>query len=76
MKKLFAVISSASLLLSVGLSNAPAAHAEARCRNATIAGSFGVQMTGTLLEGSPAPRDLIIDTSPNTVIVGTLKKLD
>ena len=53
MKKLFAVLSGASLLLSVGLSNLPAAHADARCSNATIAGSFGVQTTGTILEGGP-----------------------
>ena len=53
MKKLFAVLSGASLLLSVGLSNPSAAHADSRCRNATIAGSFGVQTTGTLVEGAP-----------------------
>ncbi len=53
MKKLFAVISGASLLLSVGLSNVPAARAESRCGNATIAGSFGIQTTGTILEGGP-----------------------
>ncbi|GAA6614471.1 hypothetical protein [Scytonema sp. NUACC26] len=53
MKKLFGVISSASLILSVGLSSPPAAHAESRCRNATIAGSFGILTTGTLLEGAP-----------------------
>ncbi|MBW4595655.1 MAG: hypothetical protein KME46_22795 [Brasilonema angustatum HA4187-MV1] len=56
MKNLFAVIFSASLLLSVGLSNAPAAHADSntdsKCTNATVAGSFGIQTTGTLLEGA------------------------
>ncbi len=53
MKKLFAVISGAGLLLSIGLSTVPAAHANSRCRNATIAGSFGIQTTGTILERGP-----------------------
>lgn len=53
MKKLFAIISGTSLLLSIGLSNPAAADADSRCRNATIAGSFGIQTTGTLLEGGP-----------------------
>ena len=53
MKKLFAVISGAGLLLSIGLSNVPAANADSRCRNTTIAGSFGIQTTGTILEGGP-----------------------
>jgi hypothetical protein len=54
MKKLFAVIPGASLLLSVGLGNPPVAHADSRCTNATIAGSYGIQTTGTILEGGPA----------------------
>lgn len=54
MKKLFAVISGAGLVFSIGLSNAPAAHANSRCTNATIAGSYGIQTTGTILEGGPA----------------------
>ncbi len=53
MKKYFAIISGASLLLSVGLTNPPAAYADSGCRNATIAGSFGIQTTGTILEGGP-----------------------
>lgn len=53
MKKLFAVISGAGLVLSIGASNVPAAHANSRCTNATIAGSFGIQTTGTILEGGP-----------------------
>jgi len=52
-KKLFAVIYGASLLWSVGLSNAPAAHADSRCSNTTIAGSYGIQTTGTILAGGP-----------------------
>ena len=55
MKKLFAVISGASLLLSVGLSNAPAARADSACTNATLTDGFGIQTTGTLLEGAPGP---------------------
>ena len=55
MKKLFAVISGASLLLSLGLSNAPAARADSACTNATLTDGFGIQTTGTLLEGAPGP---------------------
>lgn len=62
MKKFFAAIFGACLLLSLGLSNAPAAHASSRCRNATIAGSFGIQTTGTLFEGAPVPAGLFAST--------------
>ena len=55
MKKLFAVISGASVLLSVGLSNAAAARADSACTNATLTGGFGIQSTGTLVEGGPGP---------------------
>lgn len=55
MKKFFAVISGASLLLSVGLSNAPAARAQSACTNRTLTGGFGFQSTGTLVEGAPGP---------------------
>ena len=53
MKKCFAIISGAGLLLNIGLTNPPAAYADSGCRNATIAGSFGIQTTGTILEGGP-----------------------
>ena len=55
MKKLFAVISGASLLLSVGLGNVPAVRADSACTNATLTGGFGIQSTGTLVEGAPGP---------------------
>lgn len=54
MSKLFTVIFGVSLLLIIGGSNAPTAHAKSRCRNATIKGSFGIQTTGTILEGGSA----------------------
>ncbi|MDM9384876.1 hypothetical protein QUB80_29900 [Chlorogloeopsis sp. ULAP01] len=53
MNKLFAVIFAAILLFIIALSNAPTAQADSRCRNATIEGSFGIQATGTILEGGP-----------------------
>ena len=55
MKKLFAVISGASLLLSVGLGNVPGVRADSACTNATLTGGFGIQSTGTLVEGGPGP---------------------
>lgn len=55
MKKFFAVISGAGFLLSVGLSNAPAARAESACTNATLTDGFGIQVTGPVLEGAPRP---------------------
>jgi hypothetical protein len=54
MNKLFAVICGASLLLIIGLSNTPTAQADSRCRNTTIVGSFGIQTTGTIVEGGAA----------------------
>lgn len=62
MKKHFAIISGASLLLSVGLTNPPAAYADPVCRNATIAGSYGIQTTGTILEGGPVQPGSIATT--------------
>lgn len=62
MKKFFAVIFGVCLLLSLELNNVPAAHADSRCRNATIAGSFGIQTTGTLFEGAPVPSGLFAST--------------
>jgi hypothetical protein len=41
MKKLFAVISGASLLLSIGLGNVSAARADSACTNATLTDGFG-----------------------------------
>ena len=55
MKKLFAVISSAGLFFSVGLSNVPAVRADSACTNATLTDGFGIQSTGTLVEGAPGP---------------------
>ncbi len=52
MKKLFAVISSASLLLSVGLSNAPAARADSACTNARLTDRFGIQVTAEMLKAA------------------------
>lgn len=56
MNKLFAVISGASLVLSLGLSNATAARADSACTNATLTGKFGIQSTGTLLESRSRSR--------------------
>ena len=41
--------------MSVGLSNAPAARADSACTNATLTDGFGIQSTGTLVEGAPGP---------------------
>ncbi len=62
MKKIFAFISGASLLLSAGLGNAPAAaRGGSVCTNATIKGDFGSQLSGSYGLGKAAQSGLLAE---------------